>query len=167
MIACDRALVYRGHTNRLTWASLGCYLIRRRCSRQRKLANPVIRKGRLNVKYFHIRQLSLAGFVVSVTVFFPLLQRLYFAICHKNLLVQLSVIFVHILLCPYWTRSWHLLRGEIKKKTGLQARFSQSLSSCQLALVAPPLKQLEARTSKPARRLVYRSSGDSRYLFIH
>ena len=38
--------------------------LRWRCSRQRKLANPVIRKGRLNVKkiYLHIRQLSLAGF---------------------------------------------------------------------------------------------------------
>ena len=50
MISCDRSLVYRWHTNRLTWASLGCYVIRRRCSRQRELANPVITKGRLNVK---------------------------------------------------------------------------------------------------------------------
>ena len=32
------------------------------------------------------------------------LQRLYIAICRKNLLVQLSVIFAHILLCPYWIR---------------------------------------------------------------
>ena len=50
MIACDRPLVCRWQTNRLTCASLGWYLIRRRCSRQRKLANPLIRKGRLDVK---------------------------------------------------------------------------------------------------------------------
>ena len=31
----------------------------------------------------------------------------------------------------------------------------------------PPPKQLETLTSEPARRLVYRSSGDSRYLVIH
>ena len=84
MIACDRALVYRGHTNRLTWASLGCYLIRRRCSRQRKLANPLIRKGQTLKKYLHIRQLSFALFAVFVTVFFPFLHRLYISICRKN-----------------------------------------------------------------------------------
>ena len=33
--------------------------------------------------------------------------------------------------------------------------------------MAPPPKQLEIRKSEPARRLVYRSSGDSRYLVIH
>ena len=45
--------------------------LRWQCSHQRKLANPVIRKGRLNVKkkYLHIRQLSLAGFAVFVTTF--------------------------------------------------------------------------------------------------
>ena len=165
MIGRDRALVYRWHMNRLTWASLGCYLIRRRCSRQRKLANPVIKKGQTLKKYLNIRQLSKARFAVFVTVFFLFLQRLYFAICRKNPLVQFSVSFVHILLCPYWIGPWHLFRGE--KKTGLHVRFPPSLSSCLLALVAPPPKQLETPTSEPARRLVYRSSGDSRYLVIH
>ena len=74
-----------------------------------------IRKGRLHIKrLLHIRQLSLAGFAVFVTVFFPFLQRLYFAICRKNLLVQFSVIFVHILLCPFWITPWHRSRGEKK-----------------------------------------------------
>ena len=51
----------------------GGYIMRRRCSRQRELANPVIREGRLNVKKnLHIRQLSLVGFEVFVTAFFPL-----------------------------------------------------------------------------------------------
>ena len=51
----------------------GWYIMRRRCSRQRELANPVIREGRLNVKKkLHIRQLSLVGFEVFVTAFFPL-----------------------------------------------------------------------------------------------
>ena len=117
MIACDRALVYRGHTNRLTWASLGCYLIRRWCSRQRKLANPLIRKGRLNVK----KNICIFGNYHLLdsrfwSRFFPFLHRLYFAICRKNLLVQLSVIFVQVLLCPYWIRPWHLLRGENTNK---------------------------------------------------
>ena len=84
MIACDRALVYRGHTNRLTWASLGCYLIRRRCSRQRKLANPLIRKGQTLKKYLHIRQLSFALFVVFVTVFFPFSQTIFFYLPQKS-----------------------------------------------------------------------------------
>ena len=120
MIACDRPLVYRGLTNRLTGASLGCYFIRRRCSRQRKLANPLIRKGQTLKKYLHIPQLSFALFAVFVTVFFRF-HRLYFSICRKNLLVQLSVIFVHVLLCPYWIRPWHLLRGE---KTNKQTNWS-------------------------------------------
>ena len=104
MIACDRALVYRGHTKRLTWASLGCYLIRWRCSRQRKLANPLIRKGQTLKKYLPIRQLSFAGFAVFVTVFFRFYTDYIFLSAAKILLVQLSVIFVHILLCPYWIR---------------------------------------------------------------
>ena len=87
-------------------------------SRQRKLANPAIRKGWLNDKkiFALIRPLSIAGFQVFVTDFFLFFPWLYFAICSKNLLVQLSVIFVDILLCPYWIRSWHLLRGEIKQE---------------------------------------------------
>ena len=122
MIACDRALVYRGHTKRLTWASLGCYLIRRRCSRQRKLANPLIRKGQTLKKYLPIRQLSFAGFAVFVTVFFRFYTDYIFLSAAKILLVQLSVIFVHILLCPYWIRPWHLLRGE--KQTNKQTNWS-------------------------------------------
>ena len=156
MIASDRPLVYRWHTNRLTWASLGCYLIRRRCSRQRKLANPVKRKGRLNVKYFHIRQLSLAGFAVFVTVFFSFITNTVF--CY---LPQKSPRATFCYFCS------HFALPLLEKITGLQARFSQSLSFCQLAMVAPPQKQLETPTSEPARRLVYRSSGDSRYLVIH
>ena len=122
MIACDRALVYRGHTKRLTWASLGCYLIRRRCSRQRKLANPLIRKGQTLKKYLPIRQLSFALFAVFVTVFFRFYTDYIFLSAAKILLVQLSVIFVHILLCPYWIRPWHLLRGE--KQTNKQTNWS-------------------------------------------
>ena len=171
MIACDRPLVYRWLTNRLTWTSLGGGggRVRWRCSRQRELANPVIRIWWLNVEKIFAYSATIISWIRSFCRgFFPFWQRLYFAICRKNLLVQLSVIFVHILLCPYWTRSWHLLRSEIKgKKTGLQARFSPSLSSCRLALVAPPPKQFETRTSEPARRLVSCSSGDSRYLCIH
>ena len=117
MIASERPLVYRWHTNRLTWASLGCYLIRRRCSRQRKLANPLIRKGQTLKKYLPIRQLSFALFAVFVTVFFRFYTDYIFLSAAKILLVQLSVIFVHILLCPYWIRSWHLLKGEMKRKT--------------------------------------------------
>ena len=63
--------------------------------------------------------------------------------------------------------TWNLLRDEFKKKKNLahlQARFSSSHSSRQLGLVAPPPKQLETRTSEPARRPVYRLSRDSRYL---
>ena len=123
MIACDRPLVYRGLTNRLTGASLGCYLIRRRCSRQRKLANPLIRKGRLDVKRIFAYSATIISWIRSFCHgFFPFWQRLYFAICRKNLLVQLSVIFVHILLCPYWIRPWHLLRGE--KQTNKQTNWS-------------------------------------------
>ena len=117
MIASDRPLVYRWHTKRVTWASLGCYLIRRRCSRQRKLANPLIRKGQTLKKYLPIRQLSFALFAVFVTVFFRFYTDYIFLSAAKILLVQLSVIFVHILLCPYWIRSWHLLKGEMKRKT--------------------------------------------------
>ena len=172
MIACDRPLVYRGLTNRLTGASLGCYLIRRRCSRQRKLANPLIRKGQTLKKYLHIRQLSFALFAVFVTVFFPFLHRLYISICRKN---PPRATFCHF--CSHFALSlldktltpvkgWKTNK-QTNKQTGLQARFSPSLSSCQQALEAPPPKQLESRTSEPARRLVYRSSGDSRYLVIH
>ena len=109
-------------------------MLRRRCSRQRELANPAIRKGRLNVKkkHLHIRPLSIAGFEVFVTAFSFFLQRFFFAIYGKNLLLQLSIIFVYILLCPYWIRPWHLLRVKLNKK-----------------------------------RLVYRSSGNIRYLVIH
>ena len=84
MIACDRPLVYRGLTNRLTGASLGCYLIRRRCSRQRKLANPLIRKGQTLKKYLHIRQLSFALFAVFVTVVFPFSQTIFFYLPQKS-----------------------------------------------------------------------------------
>ena len=131
MIACDRALVYRGHTNRLTWASLGCYLIRRRCSRQRKLANPLIRKGQTLKKYLPIRQLSFAGFAVFVTVFFRFYTDYIFLSAAKILHVQLSVIFVHILLCPYWIIPWHLLRGE--KQTNKQT----NKLVCRLAFPHP------------------------------
>ena len=131
MIACDRPLVYRGLTNRLTGASLGCYLIRRRCSRQRKLANPLIRKGQTLKKYLHIRQLSFAGFAVFVTVFFRFYTDYIFLSAAKILLVQLSVIFVHILLCPYWIRPWHLLRGE--KQTNKQT----NKLVCRLAFPHP------------------------------
>ena len=34
-------------------------------------------------------------------------------------------------------------------------------------MVAPPPKQPQTLTNKPARRLVYRLSRDSRYLVIH
>ena len=172
MIACDRALVYRGHTNRLTWASLGCYLIRRWCSRQQKLANPLIRKGQTLKKLFAYSATIICWIRGFCHVFLLFYKDYIFLSAAKILLVQLSVIFVHVLLCPYWIRPWHLLRGEKKtnkqtnKQTGLQARFSPSLSSCQQALVAPPPKQLETRTSEPARKLVYRSPGDSRYLVI-
>ena len=131
MIACDRALVYRGHTKRLTWASLGCYLIRRRCSRQRKLANPLIRKGQTLKKYLPIRQLSFGLFAVFVTVFFRFYTDYIFLSAAKILLVQLSVIFVHILLCPYWIRPWHLLRGE--KQTNKQT----NKLVCRLAFPHP------------------------------
>ena len=104
MIACDRPLVYRGYANRLTGVRLGCYLIRRRCSGG-EAGESADKKGQTLKKYLHIWQLSFAGFEVFVTVFFLFLQILYLAICCKNLLVQLSVIFVHILLCPYWIRS--------------------------------------------------------------
>ena len=81
--------------------------------------------------------------------------------------MQLSVIFVHLIALSLLDKILTPLKGRNLEKTGLQARFSPSLSSCRLALVAPPPKQFETRTSEPARRLVYRSSGDSRYLCIH
>ena len=120
MIACDRPLVYRWLTNRLTWASLGegGGGLRWRCSRKRELANPVIRIWWLNVEKIFAYSATIISWIRSFCHgFFPFWQRLYFAICRKNLLVQLSVIFVHILLCPYWIRSWHLLKGEMKRKT--------------------------------------------------
>ena len=112
MIACDRPLVYLGHTNRLTWASLGCYLIRRRCSRQRKLANPLIRKGQTLKKIFAYSATIICWIRGFCHGFFLFYKDYIFLSAAKILLVQLSVIFVHILLCPYWRRSWHLLRSE-------------------------------------------------------
>ena len=122
--------------------------------RQRKPANPVIRITRLDVK----KVCAFSATIISWFYhdFFPFFPWLYFAISRKNLLVQLSVIFVNILLCSYWIVSWHLLRSEIKKKACLQARFSLPHSSCQLELVAPPPRNPQTLTSKTARRLVYR-----------
>ena len=130
----------------LVWGKL------KRWYRQREPSKPAIRIEQFsnsilnvgNYRFFWIGRLGL-GFYCG---FFPFFPWLYFAICRKNLLVQLSVTFVHILLCPYWIVSWHLLMGEIKKKkAGLQARFSPSFSSFQLALVTPPTKQPETRTT--------------------
>ena len=165
MIACNKPLVYRRHTNRLTWASLGCYLIRRRCSRQRKLANPVIRKGQTLKKIFAYSGTSICwirGFCHGVFLFYKNCILLYAAKTSSCHLLSFLFSFCFAPLDKILTP----LKG-CEQKTGLQARFSPSLSSCQLALVAPLPKQLETRTSEPARRLVYRSSGDSRYLVIH
>ena len=105
-LACEQA--YLGEFEGLRW----------RCSRQRKLANPEKRKGRLNVKKIFANSATIISWIRGFCHgFCPFLQILCFAICRKDLLVQLSVISVHILLCPYWLRSWHLLRGEIKKKS--------------------------------------------------
>ena len=124
MIACDRQLVYRWLTNRLTWATLGRGGVRWRCMRQRELANPVIRIWWLKVEKIFVYSATIISWIRSFCRgFFPFWQRLYFAICRKNLLVQLYVIFVHILLCPYWIRSWHLLRGEIKENWSAGSLF--------------------------------------------
>ena len=105
-LACEQA--YLGEFEGLRW----------RCSRQRKLANPEKRKGRLNVKKIFAYSATIISWIRGFCHgFFTFLQILYFAIYRKDLLVQLSVISVHILLCPCWIRSWHLLRGEIKKKS--------------------------------------------------
>ena len=136
----------------------------KRWCRQREPANPVIRIRRLDVK----RVCAYSATIISWFChdFFPFFSWLYFAIFRKNLLVQLSVIFVKILLCSYWIVSWHLLRGEIKKIVGLRARFSPPHSSCQLELVAPPPKQPQTLTSKPARRIYNNYSPQCRWLVV-
>ena len=104
----------------LVWGKL------KRWYRQREPSKPAIRIEQFsnsilnvgNYRFFWIGRLGL-GFYCG---FFPFFPWLYFAICRKNLLVQLSVTFVHILLCPYWIRPWHLLRGE--KQTNKQTNWS-------------------------------------------
>ena len=158
MIACDRPLVSRWQTNRLTCASLGWYLIRRRCSRQRKLANPLIRKGRLDVKRIFAYLATIISWIRSFCHgFFRFLQSHFCSHFALSLLDKT--------LTP--VKGWKKTNKQTNKQTGLQARFSPSLSSCQQALVAPPPKQLETRTGESPHRLVYRSSGDSRYLVIN
>ena len=64
--------------------------------------------------------------------------------------MQLSVIFVKIFVLFLLDSTWNLLRGEIKNRNlaRLQARFSSSHSSFQVALMVPQLRQPQIRTSE-------------------
>ena len=132
---------------------------------QREPAKPVIRIRRLDVKKICAYSAAIISWFCHG--FFPFFPWLYFDILSKNLLVQLSVIFINILLCSYSIVSWQLLGGEIKQKKPCRLAFPRSILPCQLELVAPPSKQPQTLTSKPARRLVYRFylARDSRYFF--
>ena len=118
----------------------------------------------LNVKIIclHIRQLSFAGLAGFVTVFSPSF--------HDYILLSAAKISTCIFLSFLFTCFFVIIRWYLKPLKGRnqnrnlarpQTRFSQTHFSCQLALEAPPPKQLQTRTSEPFRRLVYRLSRDS------
>ena len=90
MIACDRPLVYRWHSNRLTCANLGLYINAAVLSAGAGKSgdkNRAILRSIFNIKkniYIYIRQHSLAWFAVFVTAFFPFSMTRFYQLLQKS-----------------------------------------------------------------------------------
>ena len=106
MIACDRPLVYRWLTNRLTWASLGGGGgVRWRCSRQRELANPVIRIWWLNVEKIFAYSATIISWIRSFC-------RGYFSFLTKTIFCYLPQKSPRATFCHF---CWHFALSLLDK----------------------------------------------------